>query len=221
MTKNYLKSKRTQAGFTLLFAVLVSTLIVSIGATIISIALRQTILSGTNRESNYAFYAANTILECAVYWDKVGVEGDAGAVFPAPGGDVNVNVGEAITIDAETLVSSTDDITCAGVNIVAGDPSPTLGSGNSPVPAWGDIFTNIDGSKERTFYTRIKVLNPSSVDSEEPFNHEYCAEATVIKSKPSQKTALITTRIEAKGYNTCDTTNPRRVERGIVQQYES
>src|SRR5690606_16959184 len=79
------KNINSQKGFTLLFSVLVATLVVAIGASIISIALRQTILSGTSRESQYAFYAANTMLECVFYWDIMGGGTEAGRIFPAKG----------------------------------------------------------------------------------------------------------------------------------------
>lgn len=71
--KGILKKNTTKVnnirGFTLLFAVLVSTLVLSVGASVISIALKQLVISGTGRDSQYAFYAANTGIECATYWD--------------------------------------------------------------------------------------------------------------------------------------------------------
>jgi hypothetical protein len=42
-------------GFTMLFAVLVSVIVLAVGASIISIALKQVVLSGIGRESQYAF----------------------------------------------------------------------------------------------------------------------------------------------------------------------
>ncbi len=184
-------SYKKQKGFTLLFAVLLSTLIISIGATIMSIALRQTLLSGTSRESQYAFYAANTVLECAFYWDVVGTqpidpENDTGIVFPA---------------DGETITSAQDDIKCAGINIVTG-----AGGDQGP---WDDTTT-----PDQTKF-KIKITDELSADPSYQPHAPYCAEATVIKTLDAA-TGLITTRIEAKGYNTCDTSNTRRVERGLV-----
>ena len=62
-------SNEEEKGFTLLFAVLVSTLVLAVGASIISMALRQVVLSGVGRDSQFAFYASNTGIECALYWD--------------------------------------------------------------------------------------------------------------------------------------------------------
>ncbi len=195
---NTILRHKTQSGFTLLFAVLISSLVISIGATIISIALRQTILSGTSRESQYAFYAANTALECAHYWDTTSdVSLSPGVVFPAPGsGD--------ILIDS----SKYDLITCANVNIINGV------SGDSDLPPW-DIETVDPDTEKTTFYLKIKDESAKNITGELQA-YIYCAQATVTKENLGTS---IKTRIDAKGYNTCDPDNPRRVERGIEQQY--
>ncbi len=184
----FLRQKNNK-GFTLLFAVLVSTMIISISATVISIALRQTIISGTTRESQYAFYAANTILECAFYWDVVGVPTTGpGVVFPAP---------SETPLDA----GDTADITCGRGNI-------TTGAGyNSPFTKPWD--TSI--SDETTIYMELD-------DVDGGFGKSVCAEATITKLESG---GIITTIISAKGYNTCDLTSPRAVERGLIQSYQS
>lgn len=193
--KQWIQNKReSQKGFTLLFAVLVSTLVVAIGATVVSIALRQTILSGTSRESQYAFYAANTALECAFYWDVVGVAGDDGAVFPYDFGSELVQDG----------VTNTSAITCAGGNIVSGTGFE------------GDSFAYADGGwNQGTNTTTFKIEISDHTDD---LAHRYCAEVTVTKTEDDD---VITTVIQAKGYNTCDLDSPRAVERGLVQSYES
>jgi Tfp pilus assembly protein PilX len=189
MKKYFLQiQKKKEKGFALLFAVLVSTLVVSIGASIISIALRQTLLSGTSRESQYAFYAANTVLECAFYWDITNP-----SVFPAPG-DTQISSGD----------SDASDINCSGVNIITGDGATT-----SFPRAWD---TSV--SDQTTFYIEIK-----DTQSVSPGGATQCAQATVKKSVNAS--GIITTKIEARGYNTCDLKNPRAVERGLIQEYKS
>ncbi len=54
-------------GFVILFTMLISTIILMIGLGIFSIATRETVLSGTSREAQYAFYAADAGVECALY----------------------------------------------------------------------------------------------------------------------------------------------------------
>ena len=56
-------------GFVILVAVLVATLVVSIGAFIALIAVKELELSSSGRESQDAFYAADSALECALYHD--------------------------------------------------------------------------------------------------------------------------------------------------------
>ncbi len=58
-----------QSGFTLLLAALVSSIVLAVGAAIFGIAQKQVILSAIGRDSQFAFYAADTAAECALYWD--------------------------------------------------------------------------------------------------------------------------------------------------------
>jgi hypothetical protein len=58
-----------KGGFALLFSVLVSSLLLTIGLSIFSIALKELALSTASRQSIYAFYAADSGRECALYWD--------------------------------------------------------------------------------------------------------------------------------------------------------
>lgn len=58
-----------QRGFTLLLAALISSLVLSIGVSIVSIARKSVTLSSISRDSQFAFYAADAAAECALYWD--------------------------------------------------------------------------------------------------------------------------------------------------------
>ena len=58
-----------QKGFTVLLAALVASLVLTLGISIFSIAKKQVILSSLGRSSQFAFYAADTAAECALYWD--------------------------------------------------------------------------------------------------------------------------------------------------------
>jgi hypothetical protein len=63
------KAKYAQ-GFTLLVAVLIGSLLLSIGFSIFNIVYKETILASSGRESQSAFFAADTAMECALYWDQ-------------------------------------------------------------------------------------------------------------------------------------------------------
>src|ERR1700722_8604882 len=57
-------------GFTLLFAAIIASVVLSLGAAIFDISIKQVELSSASRESQYAFYAADTAANCALYWDE-------------------------------------------------------------------------------------------------------------------------------------------------------
>jgi hypothetical protein len=67
--RKYVMKRAKKAGFTLLLAALVASIVVSLGAAIFQVARKQVLLSGVGRDSQFAFYAADTAAECALYWD--------------------------------------------------------------------------------------------------------------------------------------------------------
>jgi Tfp pilus assembly protein PilX len=56
-------------GFTLILASLIASIVLALGVSIFEIALKQVNLSSIGRESQFAFYSADTGAECALYWD--------------------------------------------------------------------------------------------------------------------------------------------------------
>ncbi len=56
-------------GFTLFISLTITATLLLVAAGIVTVALRQSFLTGSSRESQYAFYAADSGIECAVYWD--------------------------------------------------------------------------------------------------------------------------------------------------------
>lgn len=57
-------------GFTLLVSVILSSVALSIGLVLLDIAYKQVVLASSAKQSQNAFYNADTILECALYWDQ-------------------------------------------------------------------------------------------------------------------------------------------------------
>lgn len=66
-TSSFGRSK--EKGFAILFAVLTGSVLLSIGISIFNLTVKELILSSSGRESQFAFYAADTGAECALYWD--------------------------------------------------------------------------------------------------------------------------------------------------------
>lgn len=115
------------AGFTVLFAVLVGSLLLSIGLSIAHIAIREVTLSTAGKESNYAFFAADTGIECALYWDiNVGKTelvfpsslSDTGRASIACNGQPTVPVFPVRGNDTAATSTFTLDLTPAGCAIV-------------------------------------------------------------------------------------------------------
>lgn len=64
-----MKRIKNTRGFTLLLAALVASIVLALGSSIFIIARKQVTLSSLGRDSQFAFYAADTGAECALYWD--------------------------------------------------------------------------------------------------------------------------------------------------------
>ena len=158
-------------GFTLLVAIVTTSLLLIVSFMVVNLAFRELVISNANEESQYAFYAADSGVECALYWDLTG--GSTGSRF---------------------ATSSTNNISCGGTSINYSDPLPSPPGGINIIggPA------SIPGS---VFYL--------------PLNNG-CAIVRVTKSYTG--TTLVTT-IDSRGYNTCNTSSNRRVERGVILTY--
>lgn len=120
-----MKNINQKKGFTLLYAVIVSSIILAASISIINISLKQYKLSALSRESQIAFYAANTGVDCAVYWDIKGRPvTDAGGdnmidVFPA----VQDNQYDSPTnnTDNNNSIERTDDDSSTKINCLGSD----------------------------------------------------------------------------------------------------
>jgi len=149
-------------GITLLIAIVITASLLLISTGMVNLALRQAFLTSSSRESQFAFYAADTGIECALYWDVR-----------------NPNYSAFATSTMSTIHCNEDVL----------NQNPT-----NPTPA-------IVGGESAPSFT-IKFLPDP-----------YCAIVTVTKFDNGA------TQIESKGYNTCDSTNPNRVERAVKVTY--
>jgi hypothetical protein len=72
MSKNFsnFKKEHSKKGVALLFAIVVSMILFTILAGVLNVALKETIFSTSVKNSNDAFYSADSGVECALYNDK-------------------------------------------------------------------------------------------------------------------------------------------------------
>lgn len=153
MTKN-----TYNRGFTLFIALVVTGTLLLIASGVVSLAVKQSLISVSGRDSQIAFYAADSGLECALYWDVKNPSGQS-----------------AFATTTGTMINCNRDANNGGNQWVVG------------------------GSSASSFTINFAPENA-------------CAKVTVVKSNSS-------TTIESLGYNTCNSTNPRRVERAVRATY--
>jgi len=164
--------KNKKRGFAMLFAVLVSSVLLSIGLSIFNLTVKELLLSSSGRESQFSFYAADSGVECVLYWDFKGQD-----IF-------------ATSSSSRSPSPSNPD--CAGTSINISPSQTTSDTANTQ------------------FSFEIPNTLPSGVSA------PYCV--TVLISK-SVNNNIVTTSIDSRGYNTCDVSDPNRVERALRVRY--
>jgi Tfp pilus assembly protein PilX len=163
----------SRRGMTLFISISIVSILLMIIYSLVSIVIKGTQFAATGRESQYAYYAAESGLECAIYWDT---EADA---FATSSGAVTIR--------------------CANQDRDNGLNKPNI-VGTTTI-----VSTRIGGGGD---------ANPMSI-----FHIGYggpCAIVTVLKyySGPD-----LITHIKSRGYNTCNTSSSRRLERGVEAKY--
>lgn len=98
-------SKKTESGFALLMALVVVSVVVSVGLTVLELSLKQIRLSTNSRDSETAFHAANAGLECARHWRiAASTTIETGAAFSPRCFGVNVG---SVTATTTTISAGT------------------------------------------------------------------------------------------------------------------
>lgn len=151
--------RQLHKGFTLLVAVVLSSVALSIGIALLDIALKQVVLASAAKQSQKAFYAADSVMECILYYDQQLNTFD------------NANEPTSGTITCNTATATF----AAPIG-----PNPRVTTITVPCPGGAG-----------------QVLGMATV----------------------YKTPSAVTQIFATGYNTCDASNPRRIERGLKVTY--
>lgn len=100
------EAKGFRSGFVILFAVVISSIILSITLGVANIALKEIKFSTSAKETNYSFFAADTGIECALFNDK------PPSAFPLPGLPTDI----ACASGTPTFVSSDPGGDPTGIN---------------------------------------------------------------------------------------------------------
>lgn len=59
-----------QRGFALIIAVILTSVVLALGMALLDVSYKQVLLSSSAKNSQYAFYNADSALECALYYDQ-------------------------------------------------------------------------------------------------------------------------------------------------------
>ncbi|MEK7503276.1 MAG: hypothetical protein AAB556_02410 [Patescibacteria group bacterium] len=133
---------RNKKGITLLLAVFVSSLTLTLGMGIFTLLFGQVGFSSTARESLLAFYAADSGVECAIFWDtqnnsfatsttsSISCDGESFTVGGASGlSRFTVNFNDGSCAEVEVVKSLETTITSLGKNICQAGSAKTLQRG--------------------------------------------------------------------------------------------
>ncbi len=187
-------------GFVILFAVLLVSITLSISLSLFNITFKQLVLSNVARDSQFAYFATDSALDCSRHWDvyppaplenETTTERPFGYLKPV---DLN---GDAI-IDSWEFIPPDErhrQIECGGKTISV---HPTDDNGDDIYTTDFELFWLVDASEDR--YT--------------------CAIGQVEKNAKDDNTIKYRTTIRVQGYNLsngidCPTLGDRTVERAL------
>ena len=160
LEKTKIGKLNNQKGIAIYIAVTITAALVLVSFAVINLALKQIGISSSGRDSQAAFYVADSGVECALFWDL---------------------------------------------------KNPTL-PGHSAF-ATTTALQNINCNNTAITVTRVGATSTFSMTlSPNP----YCVNVTVAKG---YQLGSPTTKIESRGYNSCSSTNTRRMERAILVNY--
>lgn len=106
-----LARKDSQKGITLVIAITVMTLLLSISFSISNIVLRQIRITNINNASKPAFFVADSAADCAFYYDTAILE-------DANGKNINEDFGTAIFGTSTDPAATTDNVKCGNGNLL-------------------------------------------------------------------------------------------------------
>ena len=119
-------SSPSTAGFTLLLAALIASIVVALGVSIFRLSQKEITLSSIGRESQFAFYAADSSSECALYWDVQ--HGSFGSTTPSTpptcDGQTLTTSGHSLILPYTVTFQYEPNGICATVNVTKNSTHP-------------------------------------------------------------------------------------------------
>ncbi|OGG72597.1 hypothetical protein A3A38_02905 [Candidatus Kaiserbacteria bacterium RIFCSPLOWO2_01_FULL_53_17] len=210
---------QARGGYALTLAIVVSSVVLSIGLSLLNIVQKELILSATGRDSQFAFYAADAGLECVLYWD---LGNPTGSIFPES--SIDDDAPPAVGTMCGTTDLSSDkadwDATiedCPPVGECHEYAPARLDEGGNEIPASGYEDDTATIVFQVEFTEEVENVSPGSCTR---------IEITKAGNGDTGEEYGVETTVEARGYNDgCPASlaagfdNPALVERGVSVSY--
>lgn len=192
----------TQSGFVLVYAVFLSGIILTIGLGSLGLVLRGFQLSTTSRDSQKALFAADSAVECVVYWD---FHFDEAGLSQSP-----------FAVSSSSAGILPGEVSCNGQDITVAAPAGREQNLSSQMCESGG--TNVPSDAQFPFFEERVPDESTIVVFDLHFDNQAYAAVTVERSEALLEDG-VNTRISACGFNHDDPNFSRRVERGVTFQY--
>ncbi len=127
------KSIAHNKGIALLMAVIITTTLMLVSFALSHISLKELLLSHAGQESQVAFYAADTGIECALFWDTKNPDDELGLSAFA------TSTASTIRCNRNIISATSDDVPSIP------NPTPTLVGGGGNANATSTFHILIDG----------------------------------------------------------------------------
>ena len=142
-SKNNMKKKpglpaeaSAKAGYTLLFAMIVASIVLALGVSLLTVSRKEFILSSSATQSSKAFYAADSGIGCAEYWDGT----NGGQQFS--GSTVKGNIQCAYVVPSSGPAYGVSVTPALSSNITQALPfTPTNNDSNNDYPTYEYTFS--------------------------------------------------------------------------------
>lgn len=209
--------KLKQTGFVMAFSLLLSSIVLALAFGIFNLLLKQISLTSSAKDSQIAFYAADAGMECALYWDTHNsrdassypngqLPWDYTGMFGLSADNPDYINGYPFTANVISEMTDSTLFSCGAEGVAMR---------NVNVVSWSSA-SSIDGIPADVAISTFTfdVTNDAKV----------CAIVKVSKRYNSPVIAGNTrsgfdTIVESRGYNDCDTSNNKRVERAVEVKY--
>lgn len=208
-------------GFVILYAVLLTTVVLAIGLTVATIIAKQLQLAYIEKSYQAAYYAADAGRRCAFFWDgengfwRFGQSSVDGLTLPA---NIDPPLPVVTFSDSVPVYNWNDPLNSNDNNILS---SNTVTA--EQIYCGGRII-NLNPTRDND----TKIITRFKYDLEVSSNRKVCVDVTVTKTKQTSEsdpgiTATPGTVIESNGYSVeCSKTtlnNPRIIQRTLRLEY--